>query len=59
MNEREEWIAQNESNVMVSYVAVASLEDLKIKIEKNKVCLFEFVPQDSSISSKLFSLEFK
>ena len=36
-NESEQWISQNEGNVMVSFVSIASLEDLKNKIQENKV----------------------
>ena len=35
--EREEWIAQNETNVMASFVSITSLEDLKNKIHEHKV----------------------
>jgi hypothetical protein len=37
VNESEQWISQNEGNVMVSFVSIASLEDLKNKIQENKV----------------------
>lgn len=37
VSEREEWISQNETNVMASFVSITSLEDLKNKIQENKV----------------------
>lgn len=42
VDESEQWISENESKIGVSYVPVASLEDLNIKIEQNKVSGLSF-----------------
>ncbi|XP_028414728.1 nuclear anchorage protein 1-like isoform X2 [Dendronephthya gigantea] len=46
VDSREEWISQNEANVMVSFVSVASLDDVKSKIQDNKEFILEIKKHD-------------
>lgn len=41
VSEREKWISENESGIEVSFVTVASLEDLKNKVDENEVRIVE------------------